>query len=152
MSTSAWISAATGYLMFRVGDAARDRIEQELAQWGLAGKELRVLAFAHEGACSQQDLTRLTGMDRTTMVAVVDKLERLGYARRERSAADRRKYVVAVTGAGADALGAAAARLAAAEAEFLAPLDADERRQLNGFLVRLHAAHDPACPSADHGI
>jgi DNA-binding MarR family transcriptional regulator len=152
MSTSAWIASATGYLMIRIGDASRDRIERELGRWGLAGKELRALAFAHEGTCSQQDLARLTGMDRTTMVAVVDKLERLGYVRRERSAADRRKYVVGVTGAGADALSAAAGRLAEAEAEFLAPLGADERRQLNLLLTRLHAAHDPACQAVDLGI
>ena len=142
---SSWISSATGYLMFRVGDAARGRIEQELARWRLTGKELRVLAFAQEEPRSQQDIARLTGLDRTTMVAVVDKLEGLGYARRERSPADRRKYVVAVTPAGADALAAAAARLAEAEAEFLAPLDEGERRALNSYLVRLYAAHDPEC-------
>jgi DNA-binding MarR family transcriptional regulator len=151
MSTSSWISSASGYLMFRVGDVARSRIERELAPWHLAGKELRVLAFAHEEPRSQQDLSRLTGMDRTTMVAVVDKLERLGYARRERSTADRRKYVVTVTSPGADALAAAAVRLAEAEAAFLAPLDAEERRQLNGFLARLYAAHDPDCAPATPG-
>lgn len=151
MSTSSWISSATGYLMFRVGDVARSRIEHELAPWRLAGKELRVLAFANEEPRSQQDLARLTGLDRTTMVAVVDKLERLGYAQRERSTADRRKYVVAVTAAGADALTGAAARLAEAEVAFLAPLDPGERRQLNAFLTRLHAAHDPECAPAPPG-
>jgi DNA-binding MarR family transcriptional regulator len=151
MSTSSWISSATGYLMFRVGDVARGRIEQELAPWGMAGKELRVLAYAQEEARSQQDLARRTGMDRTTMVAVVDKLERLGYAVRERSPTDRRKYVVAVTPAGADALAAAGVRLAEAEAEFLAPLDAGERQQLNSYLARLYAAHDPECASAPPG-
>jgi DNA-binding MarR family transcriptional regulator len=151
MSTSSWISSATGYLMFRVGDVARDRIEQELTRWHLAGKELRVLAFAHEEPRSQQDLARLTAMDRTTMVAVVDKLERLGYARRERSTTDRRKYVVTVTPPGAEALTAAAARLAEAEAVFLAPLDPAERRQLNGLLARLYAAHDPECAPTSPG-
>lgn len=145
MSVSSWISSATGYLMFRVGDVARARIEQELGSCGLTGKELRVLGYAQEEPRSQQDLARLTGLDRTTMVAVVDELEGLGYARRQRSPADRRKYVVAVTPAGSGALAAAAERLAAAEAEFLAPLDADERRALNSYLARLYAAHDPEC-------
>ncbi len=140
-----WISSATGYLMFRVGDAARNRSEQELARWGLAGKELRVLTFADAEPRSQQDLARLTGMDRTTMVAVVDKLERLGYVRRDRSSSDRRKYVVTVTPHGARTLAAAVARLAEAEAEFLGPLAADERRQLNALLARLYVAHDPEC-------
>lgn len=145
---SSWISSATGYLLVRMGDAARTRIEQELVHWRISGKELRVLAAAREEPRSQQDLARLTGMDRTTMVAVVDKLEGLGYARRERSPHDRRKYVVAVTPAGVDALAAAAARLAEAEAEFLAPLHEEERRTLNAYLSRLYVAHDPECAQA----
>lgn len=151
MGTSAWISSATGYLLSRVGGAARGVIERELTAWDIAGRELRVLAFAQDEPRSQQDLARLVGMDRTTMVAVVDKLERLGYARRERSAVDRRKYVVAVVPAGADVLAAVAARMGAAEAEFLAPLDAGEQRALNSYLARLYAAHDPECAPAPPG-
>lgn len=76
----------------------------------------------------------MTGLDRTTMVAVVDDLERLGYAHREQSTTDRRKRVVSPTRSGLRMLADAATRLEKAERELFAPLMAAERRQL-GVLV-----------------
>jgi DNA-binding MarR family transcriptional regulator len=139
------ISTATGYLLLRLGDFARQRIENELARWRLTGKELRVLAYAHDAPMSQRDLTALARMDRTTMTAVVDKLEELAYVRRVRNAADRRKYVITVTEEGARVVAEALARMAEAEAGFLAPLTPVERSLLNNMVARLYAAHDPDC-------
>nr|BFE85675.1 hypothetical protein GCM10020093_082760 [Planobispora longispora] len=79
-------------------------------------------------------------MDRTTMVAVVDDLERLGHARRERSATDRRKHVVILTAEGAAALTEALRLLAEAQEELLSPLPAAERDQFHDLVSRLFAA------------
>jgi DNA-binding MarR family transcriptional regulator len=144
-SVSQLIASASGFLVLRLGDLARERMDAALREWQLTGRELRVLGHAHGTALSQRDLGELTGMDRTTMVAVVDKLERLGYARRERSVTDRRKQLIALTPAGHAALDQALGRLAALEADFLAPLAADEQRRLNDLLMRLYQAHDPFC-------
>ncbi len=138
------ISSATGYMLLRLGDLARSRIESELRRWEITGKELRVLSYAHGQELSQRDLCGLSGMDRTTMVAVVDKLERLGYARRARSDADRRKHLVVLTDRGRQVVEEALAHMAEVEAGFLAPLEAAERRQLNDMIVRLYAVHAPA--------
>lgn len=59
----------------------------------------------------------MTGLDRTTMVAVVDDLERLGYAHREQSTTDRRKRVVSPTRSGLRMLADAAIRPEKAERE-----------------------------------
>ncbi|WP_170223088.1 MarR family winged helix-turn-helix transcriptional regulator [Nonomuraea turkmeniaca] len=139
------ISTATGYLLVRLGDLARQRIEQELARWGVTGKELRVLAYAHGAAMSQRELTALARMDRTTMTAVIDKLEELAYVRRARNPADKRKYVITVTDEGARVVAESLEHMAKAEAEFLGPLTPIERSLLNNMATRLYAAHDPDC-------
>jgi DNA-binding MarR family transcriptional regulator len=144
-TVSQLLASASGYLVLRLGDLTRDRMDAALRRWQLTARELRVLGHAHGAELSQRELCELTGMDRTTMVAVIDKLERLGYARRERSPADRRKQLIAVTAAGRGAVDQALGELAALEAEFLGPLDAGEQRQLNALLTRLYQAHDPAC-------
>lgn len=109
---------------------------------------MRVLDRIQSDALSQQDLCRLTGMDRTTMVAVLDDLERLGYARREPSLTDRRKHVVMPTDAGRSALTEAAVLLRNAEVAFLSPLSAAERKQLNALVARLAEAGLPDCETS----
>ena len=139
------LATSTGFMLLRVADLVRDATERALAEWGLRGKDLRVLALAEGGELSQQDLTALAGLDRTTMVGVIDLLEERGYARRVRSASDRRKHVVTVTDDGRKALGEVLARLDRLEAEFLTTLTPDERAGLNGLVGRVFAAHDPSC-------
>jgi DNA-binding MarR family transcriptional regulator len=142
------IDSSTGHLVIRLGEAARSAMDREMRPLGgLAGRDVRVLAFARGGSLSQRDLCRLTGLDRTTMVAVTDKLEHLGLVRRERSTADRRKQVITMTAEGLRVLDEALTRLARTEASFLTPLDPDEQRQLNALLSRVFAAQDPTCES-----
>ncbi|MCK2217822.1 MarR family transcriptional regulator [Actinomadura sp. ATCC 31491] len=138
------ISSLTGYQLLRLGELVQRRVEGELARWGLTGKELRVLAYAHDAPRSQRGLAAVSRMDRTTMTAVVNKLESLGYVRRERDAGDRRKYVVAVTGEGARTVEAALARLAEAERAFLGPLTPVERSLLANMTARLVAGQESA--------
>ncbi|MFG1710359.1 MULTISPECIES: MarR family winged helix-turn-helix transcriptional regulator [Nonomuraea] len=139
------ISMATGYMLARLGDFARQRIEVEVGGWGLTGKELRVLAYAHDAAMSQRDLTALARMDRTTMTEVINTLERLGYVRRVRNTADRRKYLVTVTEDGARVVEEVLAHMAKVEADFLGALTPVERSLLNDMVARLFIAHDPDC-------
>ncbi|WP_090934716.1 MarR family winged helix-turn-helix transcriptional regulator [Nonomuraea jiangxiensis] len=139
------MSTATGYLLARLGDFARQRIEDEVGRWGMTGKELRVLGYARDAARSQRDLTALARMDRTTMTEVINTLERLGYVRRVRNPADRRKYLVTVTEDGARVVEEMLAHLAQVEADFLSPLTPIERSLLNNMVARLFAAHDPDC-------
>jgi DNA-binding MarR family transcriptional regulator len=139
------LSSSSGYVLYRLGVAIEAVIEQALEPLGLQGRHFRVLAFIHDGEYSQQELSRLSGLDRTTMVAVVDALERHGLARREHNLADRRKHQVLLTQQGAKALRDGLERLGKAERAFLDPLRPAEQRQLHDFIVRLFVAHDPSC-------
>ncbi|MBM0274624.1 MarR family winged helix-turn-helix transcriptional regulator [Micromonospora tarensis] len=149
MRSSETISSATGYLLLRLANLASARMEEALLPFRLRGRDLRVLAFVQDGELSQRDLSQQTGLDRTTMVAVIDGLERNGYVRRERSPTDRRKQLISVTTDGRTVLSEALTALRWAEDGFLAPLGEDERRQLHRQLSLLYAAHDPRCQTDD---
>ena len=144
------VSSATGYLLLKLAVLAEARMEQTLQPFRLRGRTLRVLAFVDGGEVSQRDLCRQTGLDRTTMVAVIDVLERDGYVRRDRSRSDRRKQVITITSSGRTVLSDALAALRRAEEEFLAPLG-DRRAQLHHLLSALFAAHDPHCQTEEPG-
>ena len=139
------ISSTTGYLLMKLADLATSRMEQALRPAQLRGRTLRVLAYVHGVELSQRDLCRQTGIDRTTMISVVDELESLAYVRRHRDPSDRRKHFIGITDDGRTALSGALAAVRQAEEDFLACLGEDERRLLHGLLGSLFTAHDPRC-------
>jgi DNA-binding MarR family transcriptional regulator len=129
-----------GFLLGRAHAAHSAVVASELAPLGIGPKELGALAvLADEGPLSQQRLGARQGVDRTTMVAVVDVLERRGFVERRRDAGDRRAYALHATAAGRRALARATAVAERAEEEFLAPLPPRERERLKRLLRRLLA-------------
>jgi DNA-binding MarR family transcriptional regulator len=147
MSTSEAISSSTGYLLLKLAALASARVEQTLQPFGLRGRDLRVLAFVSDGESSQRELCQRTGLDRTTMVAVIDELERNRHVRRDRSLSDRRKQLISITASGRKTLSKALQAVRRTEDDFLASLGKDERRQFHQLLLQLHATHDPRCQS-----
>lgn len=113
-----------------------------LAEEGMRRHHYAVLAaLADHGPASQADLGRRLWIDRKDLHAVVADLEQAGLISRVRDEADRRRNVVAATPAAADTLARLDGRVAAAQEEFLAPLDAAERAQLSALLARLIDHH-----------
>jgi DNA-binding MarR family transcriptional regulator len=105
---------------------------------GLAGKAFGCLSVvADEGPLSQHELGRRLGVDRSTIVTVVDQLEADRLVERERNPTDRRAYALRVTRRGRVWLEQASKAVLEIEREFLEPLSAAERRQLIGMLQRL---------------
>lgn len=138
-----------GFLLGRAHAAHRSIAEAALAPTGLSGKAFGALAvLADEGPLSQQRLGRRQGVDRTTMVAVVDELQALGYVERRRDARDRRAYALHATPAGRRVLARAQAAAQEAEEAFLAPLAPGERQRLKALLAALISAPDIR-PAAD---
>jgi DNA-binding MarR family transcriptional regulator len=110
-----------------------------LATYGIDGRELAVLvALADHGPKTQQEVSVALGIDRTTMVALVDVLEEKGFVRRRPHPSDRRKNLLDVTGAGREITAVAAPAVHEAERAFLAPLapgEADELRRMLRLLI-----------------
>ena len=63
-----------------------------------------MLSFAATEPLSQQDIARRLGIDPTVLVGVVDELERRSLVERRRDPADRRRYLLVVTGDGTELL------------------------------------------------
>ena len=129
-----------GYLLGQAHLAHRRVAEAELTSLGLRAKEFGALSvLSDEGPLSQQRLGMRMGVDRTTMVAVVDALEREGFVERTRDDEDRRAYALRTTASGRRTLKRAIAAAERAEARFLARIPPAEQRKLKQLLRELTA-------------
>jgi len=127
-----------GYLLKHANLALSELTGPALAPLGINGRELAVLTVlgAAEALAQQQAAGRL-GVDRTTMVDLVDELERKQLVERRSDPDDRRRNLVFLTATGRRALeqGSQAAR--EAEQTFLAALDPAEADQFRAMLQRV---------------
>jgi DNA-binding MarR family transcriptional regulator len=116
-----------GYLLKHAQLRLRELTGKALEPFGIDGRQLAVLlAIDDRVPQSQQEIARRLDVDRTSMVALVDELERKGLAERQSVTGDRRKNVVALTEAGKDTVRKATKASNAAEREFLAKLSETE--------------------------
>lgn len=126
------------FLLKRTSALLEVTIEQELARFGVTGREFAVLTLIEEeGPASQQRLAGRIGVDRTTMVALIDALEEKRLVTRRRDPSNRRAYVLEVTAAGRKALRDALKAVESAEQEWLSPLSVAESATLTRALQRL---------------
>jgi DNA-binding MarR family transcriptional regulator len=140
MSTNATgpLSHRMGYLLKHAREALTALTAPALAPYGIDGRSLAVLLVldAATPLSQQQAATRL-GVDRTTMVALIDALEHKALVVRTPHPSDRRKNVVALTASGRDTLIRASAASEEAEQRFLAPLTGAEAARLRATLQKL---------------
>jgi MarR family transcriptional regulator, lower aerobic nicotinate degradation pathway regulator len=119
--------------------AASIRVEA-FAAAGSSGYASRLLAcLADEGAASQAELSRRTGIDPSDVVATVNDLESRRLVTRQRDPGDARRNVVTLTRTGRAELTRLDAVVAEIQDRFLAPLTESERRQLIRILTKLTA-------------
>jgi DNA-binding MarR family transcriptional regulator len=132
------LTSRLGYLLKHARLKLGELTAAALAPYGLDGRELAVLiVLAGCEPASQQQAARRLGIDRTTMVALLDALEDKGLVTRHPHAEDRRKNVVELTAPGRDTLRAATQAGDDAERRFLAPLSEPAARQLKDALRTL---------------
>jgi DNA-binding MarR family transcriptional regulator len=107
---------------------------------GIDARELAVLLLLESREPeSQQQVGGRLGVDRTTMVDLLDALEGKGLVARRPDAADRRRNVVDLTPHGRATLRQATRASDEAERRLLAVLDADDAAELRALLTRLAA-------------
>jgi DNA-binding MarR family transcriptional regulator len=132
------LSVRLTYLLKRAQLGLDGLHEELLGPLGVNHRELAVLLLldAREPESQQQVAGRL-GVDRTTMVALIDGLEGKGLVARRPDAADRRRNVIALTGAGRKTLRRATRASDEAEGRLLDGLDEVEAAQLRALLGRI---------------
>jgi DNA-binding MarR family transcriptional regulator len=130
------LAGRLGYLLKHAQLGLAELTSAALEPFGLTGRELAVLTVLASGEpASQQQAAQRLGVDRTTMVALVDVLEDKGLVRRHAHAEDRRRNVVELTGKGRDRLLQAGEAAQEAERRFLAPLSAGDAERLKAALL-----------------
>jgi DNA-binding MarR family transcriptional regulator len=129
------LSRRLGYLLKHAQLRMAELTTKALTPYGIDGREFGVLlSLAGSEPRSQQEAAQRLGIDRTTMVAMLDTLEDKGLVSRHPDANDRRRNVVELTAAGQDTLRRATEASDDAEREFLAPLTPQAARQLRNSL------------------
>lgn len=127
-----------GYLLNRPALMIRERAQNILAPFGLVPPHFGVLAtLSSEGPKTQTDLGQLLRVDPTTMVWLIDHLEKDGLVRRGRHPKDRRAYLVEMSALGKTTYQRATKRLDQLDEDFLSPLSKREREDLRRLLTKL---------------
>jgi DNA-binding MarR family transcriptional regulator len=142
-----------GYLLKHAQSHLSELTGAALEPYGVTGRDLAVLlVLARQEPASQQQAARRLGVDRTTMVALVDGLERKGLVTRRPHMGDRRKNVVELTAAGRATLSRATEASDEAERRFLAPLTPSGADQLKSALLALiQARRSPGAEAVKPG-
>jgi DNA-binding MarR family transcriptional regulator len=131
-----------GFVFFKAGWAFQQCLEEALEHLGLRGRHFAVMTMlAADSSLSQQEMSTAMSLDPTTMVDLVDDLERWGLVARRRNPEDRRRYVVGLTRKGRLMYEQAGAKVDVAEDLFFAPVKAAERKALGDVSRRLMEPH-----------
>ena len=142
--TESEVAEFAGQLFFRLWRATHTQTAAALQSIGLTPALFSVLNFlrANEGAIQQQ-IGSAMGIDPSTMVSLVDQLERAGLAKRRPHPQDRRAREVLITPKGRKALKRGRELAGEVEDDVLQGLTDAERRQLVVLLRKAFASAPP---------
>lgn len=128
----------TGFLLSVMGMFSRSELSRALEPLSIKPRGYGTLVVLAEGGpAPQQTVGERLGIDKSTMVVVVDELEELGLVERRRNPQNRRAYELTLTDAGHETLSEAESVVEGVEEAVLAPLSEEGRRQLHELLLRL---------------
>jgi DNA-binding MarR family transcriptional regulator len=131
------VAEFAGQLFFRLWRASHTRVAEALGTIGLTPASFGLLNVlgAREGAI-QQELGSAMGIDPSTMVALIDGLEKAGLAKRRPHPTDRRARAVTITAKGRRSLARGRELVGEVEDHVLQGLSGPERRQLLDLMRR----------------
>jgi MarR family transcriptional regulator, lower aerobic nicotinate degradation pathway regulator len=132
------ILSRPGALLVIAARTGQERANARLAAMGLTVRMCGVLnLLADEGPLTQHQIGEMLGIDRTTMVELLDDLEQQGILRREVNPEDRRSHLIKLTAPGKARQRVAMKAFDEAAAEFFSPLNSAERQHMAAMLKRL---------------
>lgn len=136
-------------LLAGLGREATARVRRAIRPFGLGAQQYLVLSQLRElGHTSQAELAAALGLDPSNLASTAGELVDRGLVDRCRDEADRRRYALNLTVAGAELSARAAEAIVETEHELLAALDGDQVSQLRALLRRVADRID-LCPAAD---
>ena len=131
------VTEFAGQLLFRLWRANHTRAAEQLGSVGLTTALFALLNVINaREAAIQQELGSALGIDRSTMVSLIDQLESAGLAKRRPSVTDRRAREIVITPKGRRLLKQARELISQVEDDVLGGLTTSERRELLKLLRR----------------
>jgi MarR family transcriptional regulator, lower aerobic nicotinate degradation pathway regulator len=138
--------SSTTFLLKRLGFAAKERGMAAYEREDVHPYHYAILLALEEGGHETQGaIADALGYDRGQLVGLLDELEERGLIERRRDPNDRRRHLVQMTAGGKHKLRRLRTLARELEDDFLEPLDAAEREQLHGLLLKLAEKHEPSC-------
>lgn len=126
------------YRLYKTAMRLRADMNAALSEHGVIGVQLGILRVLEvSGPTSQVELGRNLGIDKASMVKLLDGVEDLGFVVREADKKDRRVKWIKVTEKGRRMLKTASKVREGVEKKFLAPLSQAERQTLENLLRKL---------------
>src|ERR1044072_8286044 len=133
-----------GYAIALLHKLFRERLTKALAGTDLHMGHVLLLATLRaqrarhgDGTLTQTRLGQLTGIEKSSLVLMLDALEKEGWVERRRHPDDRRAHSVHLTDDGARRFETIGVKLDAQQQKNLAPLSVAEREQLMAMMSRL---------------
>jgi DNA-binding MarR family transcriptional regulator len=127
-----------GWALARIAHAFSAAHNEALAPLALNLRTFAVLATVSAGSArSQLEIAQNVGLDKTTLVATIDDLERRGFVVRKPDPDDRRARIVGMTSQGESVLREASGMVRATEARILAAMPADRAAHTKESLLAL---------------
>ncbi len=132
------IARTPGHLLRRAQQRAVDLFVQAVGENGLRPPQFAVLVTVYQNpGLNQTHLVDRTGIDRSTIAEMIDRMVARGYVERKRDAADQRVNTLWATAAGIAALEACVDAAMAAQDRILAPVPPEKRAALLEALALL---------------
>jgi DNA-binding MarR family transcriptional regulator len=133
-----------GFLMGRANSLLAARMNAAIADHGLHIGQALILATLHgappdQSPLTQTRLSKLTGIEKSSLVLFLDDMEKRGWVQRQSHPSDRRAYVIALTTAGTKRHAVVSKALFACEQEILSFMSKSQRGVFGEFLTELVA-------------
>lgn len=138
------LPSLSGYMLRRAQFAAFNDFLRFFEDLGVRPVQYAVLTVIDRNpGLKQSQVSEALGIKRANLVAILDALERRGFARREAVATDRRSYALRLTDKGTALMKELRARSEAHEKRLAAVIGEDGRRQLLKLLAGVIEAVGP---------
>jgi len=143
------LATSPSHLLHRAEQLAADRFTQLVGDTVTLRQFAVLAAIAESPGLSQSDLVRATGVDRSTMADMMNRMETRGWITRVASTLDARARSVRLASSGVTLLAAATHHARAADAAILDALPKTKRRTFLNTLTKLAKISDEAAAKAD---
>lgn len=127
-----------GYALFKTAMRMKTKMADLISPYGIIPAQIGIIMILKEsGPMNQMTLGESMGVDKATMVKLIDGLEEQKLIKRTTPPEDRRAKLISLTEKGIKVQGLLLEKSKNVEAEFLSPLNAAEKKAFRAILDKL---------------